>query len=528
MFGINEKAAQSFERLLTRRSIRIIVLTILILSLYGRVLHFDLVGFDDTFFIVDQQAFFQDPSNLPETFRQDVFHGAGERSSRSYYRPMLLLSFFADAQIGQSNPTVYHGTNILLHLLASLLVLAFLKGVGVEKVSAFLLSLLFAVHPMLSQAVGWIPGRNDSLLAFFVLASMIALFRSLRKESISFLTVHYFFFLLALLTKESAVVLPLFAFYVLNFLIEERPAFRKQISLAIPYIIIVLFWLLLRKSALAGQRSDLSWGTLAGNFLGNLPLLLQYLSKIILPWRLSTYSSPEDTNLILCLFSVLLLIAGLLLNWKRKRRIIFFGLLWFLLYLAPSLVVPKITGLEHRVYLPLVGILLLLSETRLFKGAKNQGPAVVPVLACIALFIAINWNHTISFSSPIRFWQKAVEASPKAALAYMNLGAELEKAGDTQRAVEVLKTGIEVNPSEPMIHYNLAVIYFRLKIYREAEREVLAEIRVNPRYGDAYYLAGAIYKRQGNLPEARKMWQEALTVNPHHQAAREALLRYGQ
>jgi len=527
MYRRDERSEETIHPVLGNRVVQVITLTLLVLLLYGRVLDFDFIGFDDTFFIVDNQEFLQDLRNIPEAFRRDVFHAAGEKSSRTYYRPLLLLSFMIDAQFGKTDPAFYHGTNVVLHLLASYLVLVFLTAAGVEKTGAFLLALVFAAHPMLSQAVGWIPGRNDSLLTLFVLSSLIALFRYVRQANPVALFGHFFFFALALLTKESAIALPLLALFAINFLVEKKPSLTKQRSIVITYAVIGLLWFLLRKSALIGQKSDLSFITVVGNFLGNLPLLFQYLSKIIFPYRLSTYSSPEDTNVLLCLLSILLLLTGVMLNRVRKGKIILFGILWFLLFLSPSLIVPKITGLEHRIYLPLVGILLLVSETRLFKQEKHPGPFAGPILIYITLLIAINLSHTASFRSPLLFWQKAVEASPNASLAYMNYGAALEQTGQSKRAIEILKAGIDVNPEEPMIHYNLAVVYFRLKIYREAEREVREEIRVNPRYSDAYFLAGAIRKRQGDLTGAIRMWEKTLSINPNHSAARKALLRYG-
>lgn len=137
--------------------------------IYYQTLHFNFVYFDDDILVISNQKFISQLSNIPQAFKDDVFLSFFD----VYYRPLLTVSFIFDAQLSGGAPWAYHLTNLLLHLISTLLLYLLLKKLGVIKDLAFFFAAVFAVHPVLSQAVGWIPGRNDPLLALFLLSSFI-------------------------------------------------------------------------------------------------------------------------------------------------------------------------------------------------------------------------------------------------------------------------------------------------------------------------------------------------------------------
>ena len=148
-------------------------LALISLVIYAQSLFFGYTYLDDNVLVQDNLFFLKDIGNLGKAFTTEVFHLL--HSSAAYYRPMLTLSFMWDAIVGGGALWMFHVTDIAIHItVVALLYLVFLKLEGSPKLS-FVLSAFFAVHPALSQAVSWIPGRNDSLLALFVLASLLTL-----------------------------------------------------------------------------------------------------------------------------------------------------------------------------------------------------------------------------------------------------------------------------------------------------------------------------------------------------------------
>jgi hypothetical protein len=87
---------------------------------------------------------------------------------------VLWLSYLVDARIGGTQSAVFHATNLLLHLAACSLAYVLLRRFGSGWRTALLLALVLCVHPALVSVVGWIPCRNDTLLAIFAMAAVLA------------------------------------------------------------------------------------------------------------------------------------------------------------------------------------------------------------------------------------------------------------------------------------------------------------------------------------------------------------------
>ncbi|MEI6155458.1 MAG: glycosyltransferase family 39 protein, partial [Deltaproteobacteria bacterium] len=112
-----------------------------------------------------------------------------------------------DANSGSDIVRTSHITNIMLHLLASCLVFMLLIKLGAGRTSATLFSILFVVHPMSAPAVAWIPGRNDVLLAVFLIPAFMFFIDYLKTGRKRYLILNLLFFSAGLLTKETALVL---------------------------------------------------------------------------------------------------------------------------------------------------------------------------------------------------------------------------------------------------------------------------------------------------------------------------------
>ena len=158
-----------------RRPLTLAALALVPLALYARVVTFDYVQADDTDLIRGNISFLQNLRNLPDAFARSYFDVEGQPSGRkTYYRPLVIVSFMVDAQVRGANPRVYHVTNVVIHIASVMLLSMLLRRLGSPDMPALALALLFAVHPANVQAVAWIPGRNDTLMAALALVSIMA------------------------------------------------------------------------------------------------------------------------------------------------------------------------------------------------------------------------------------------------------------------------------------------------------------------------------------------------------------------
>jgi hypothetical protein len=139
---------------------------------HGRAAGFDFTYLDDRDLIVDDQAFLGRPTSLIRAFARSYMHVVD--GHHAYYRPLVTASYAADAQWSGLRPFGYHCTNVALHAIASVLLLALLRHFGLGRIVTLAAAVVFAVHPVLASAVAWIPGRNDVLLAVFALASWLS------------------------------------------------------------------------------------------------------------------------------------------------------------------------------------------------------------------------------------------------------------------------------------------------------------------------------------------------------------------
>jgi hypothetical protein len=133
--------------------------------LYGHIIFFsEYTHYDDHFLIVGNYSKIANLSDIGRQFFEDVGHlGQGG----SLYRPMLNVSFILSAQISGTNTWGHHLLNILLHIGACVFLFILLLNLGVSRSISFLSSVLFTIHPALTQSIAYISGRNDSLLAMF-------------------------------------------------------------------------------------------------------------------------------------------------------------------------------------------------------------------------------------------------------------------------------------------------------------------------------------------------------------------------
>ena len=272
------------------------VIIIIGFLLYAKTLSFDFVEYDDRRLIAENQSFLSDLSNLFKAFTQDVFNVSFHRSSKSYYRPVLTASLMLDAHVGGTNLFIYRITNLIIHILTCCVLFLFFGRMGFGKSVSLLFSVIFLVHPILTQAVAWIPGRNDSLLALFSIASIICLIKFTEGNCWLYYIIHLFFFALAIFTKETA--LGLIAICFLYYLINERlhlPLLSK-ISALTGWIAVILLWFTLR--SIAVENPDITVSHIIKSIYINLPGLIQYLGKVLLPINLSVYPIMEDMPLI--------------------------------------------------------------------------------------------------------------------------------------------------------------------------------------------------------------------------------------
>lgn len=537
-----KKQAERLGGTLSATTLQWVYLAILVVvsaGLYVQTISYALTELDDVIFIRDTESYNRASGSFGKSFSRGVFSDSND----TYYRPFLLNSFVLDRTMeGKTNTSLhfgekrqdisrYHITNILLHCISvALLFLLLLRLLGANTTTAFILSLLFAVHPALAQAVAWIPGRNDPLLAVFTLGFLITALDYVRKGNILLLLAQPLLLLAALFSKETGIIAAPMALILL--LVSQKVDWRNKRVwwLCLSWVVIFSVWLFGFRYHATVKNQDLTVGVLLETFVQRLPLILQYLGKILLPFNLTVFPQQEDTTLLYGVGALILLVGIIALAQQRNWRLIITGIVWFLAFVFPVLIVPKSLNnetFEHRLYLPIIGILLLLTQVLNIKGMKeryflNGGIALCVLLAA---FTAIRCDV---FSDKWKFWEKAVADSPSSANAKMMLGMryynDTEKPLRKAEGEKLLLQAYHQNPQEKYLNHYVGKVYLDRGQLDSAKYHYLKELEKNPNFFMTIPDLARVYVELKNFAEGEKYLLKWLENEPNNQIANNNLL----
>ncbi len=521
MNKVSEMSGMTFRRYFLEGWRPYLWIAAVIAAVYAKSISFGYTFLDDNVLILKNYDFLKDMTNIVPAFFRKVFAD----SYLPYYRPLLTVSFILDAQIGGTSLVFYHITNIIFHTVASCLVLVFLTRFGYEKLPSFLLSMIFAVHPVLSQGVVWIPGRNDTIMAVFILASFISLIGMLRTERWAYYAGHLIFFLLAIFTKETALVLIPVSLAYLYLIANERILSRNAVVLAVGWMVCAFLWYSCRLVAVRGSM-DITVVDVLTVLFAYLPAAIQFMGKIFFPVNLSVFPIMQDTTYLYGVVSVAAIFIALLFTKQKRYNYIVFGFAWAILFLLPSLMRAnyRISAdfIEHRVYVPMIGLFIVLLETDLLKNMKKPAMTAAATLAIVGCVI-LTFIHIDNFRDRFAFWTNAVRTSPHSPFAHMAMGNIEYDSGRIDEAEVEYKKALALDPLEMKSLFGLGKVYLKKGMFKEAEKAFRKTLAVYPFYDNAYMELGVLYYKQGKPDEAKQAWIKAITIEPNNAEANKCL-----
>jgi tetratricopeptide (TPR) repeat protein len=465
-------------------------------------------------------------------------------------RPLLNLSFALNRLAGGESIAGYHIVNMVIHGLAALVLFGLVRRTlalkepsgkplyGVHIVAAFC-ALIWAVHPLLTEAVTYISQRAESLAGLLYLFTLYAFARG-AKRGVKFasatepswrggawLAASVLSCVCGMATKEVVVTAPVLvllydrAFLSESFLRALRRRKAYYCGLAASWI---LLGILLYVDRLSLRSVGYGLGVDAGSyFLTEAKAIVSYLWLVVWPASLVfDYGREYLVNGVAGVGPQLVFIAALLslsvVLWRRNRGTAFLLLSFFIVLAPTSSVVPIASDpmAESRMYLasaPLV-ILIVLGFFRFI------GRASVAILAGVAILLAVlTVERNRDYSSAVSMWEDTVTKAPSNSRAHENLGVALSKVpGSHDEALRQYKEALRLRPSFPEAHRDLAVELSRtpggmaeaIENYREA-------IRLRPNFPEAETGLGVeLGKVPGKSEESLGHLRTALELDPDY------------
>ena len=472
--------------------------------------------FDDEELIY-KNAYVQDLRFLPKYFTTNMIAGAGKVSNM--YRPILITSFAIDHLIWGDKAFGFHLTSILLHTANGILIFFLIRKLFKSKLLAFLSAVFFTVHPIQSETVIYASGRTDPLAAFFSLLTITSFLSIL--ESKKFKKAKYlfsiFFFVLALLSKETATVLPLVLFLV-YFVSSKKINLPRPIVLVFPFIILSVFYICLRLTVL-NFANTLNFYSSANTYSSHLFVRLftftyafsQYLGMLFFPKDLIfardfvIITSFINRWVILFIFFAIIFTIFSTLSW-RKNKLILFSFAWFMITILPVSGIIPINNIiaEHYLYLPSVAFFLIISYffTQIldkYSTVWGKPIFIVIIIFLISLLSLRTIIRAFDWRDPITFYNISLQQSPWNIPMRNNLGMAYAENGQLDQAVSEYKLAIANNDIFPNIHHNLGNIYKQMGKYEEAEQEYKDALELDPEFFFSYFALSDLYKKTNQV-----------------------------
>ncbi len=411
---------------------------------------------------------------LAEYLRHPFWMGVSGPTSNSYYRPLVTLSFALDHKLHGDNPAGFHLTNLLLHELNALLLLALLRRFGVRPLVAAALASAWALLPRLAEAAAWVSGRTDVIATVFVLGALLAWGDSpLRRAGAGLLV------LAGLLAKESAlaVVLAIAVFEWQRGAGTSRSVRWRSVAWRLaPVALALSTYVWLRRSAIGLHTSadGLAAGLRAATVFDTVTMyslmLLDPLRPRALIGRLGLVRPWGVVAGMVIVCACVFLALRKRGRWNEATAI---GLALALAAILPVLhVIPvplRVIAADRFLYLPTAGLALAFGPQFDAWLSLRRPPWVAT--ACVVLVLGIGASRRVGvWSDELEFWvQTYLETPPINCSGATNLIGVFFRAGQYADALELSKRELGYDdPEKRETHFNAALCLARLGRTAEA------------------------------------------------------------
>jgi len=543
--------------------------------------------YDDSWVIINNK-FVKSLKNLPLVFSKKYLTetkdidflgihndiGSGETT----YRPIVTLTYFIDYHFWKLNAFGYHLLNLLLHVFNSILVYFLAASIAKEKKIALLASLLFALHPVNSEAVNVISFREDLLVFLFFMSSLLFYIRldnyTNPKKTFVYIS-SLILFLLSLFSKEMAISLPIIIILYDYYYGKAAPILNRFKSRYAGYFIVSTLYLLIWGLFIGNKNSPfkhIDYSFYKGIFTMSVTVM-NYLQWLFIPTGI--HAAINDHTLVFSALtpkvtiSILLISICLIIAFKtfRRSRGTSFSIAWFFITILPVTNIFLLNNImaSRYLYIPIFGfclflsiLLLKLSSFKPVRSCKLLAKYVIAVILIIYSMLTVMrntvWRDNISlwseiakhypnnalahsnlglyffennlFDSAINEYSKALHLSPDAAAYYNGLGACYYSKGMPDEAIVQYKKALILDPKALKAYNNLGLALNEKGMYKEAIECFQTIVRMDPQFLPAYNNLALVYIKMHRWEDAKRILKSAIEIDPHNEKTRNILKEF--
>jgi Flp pilus assembly protein TadD len=490
--------------------------------IYSNTLQNGLTSFDDDFYL-QKNPFLKD-------FSWDGIKAIFTSFYAGNYHPLTTLTYLFEYTKFGLDPFPYHLLNLLLHLANTWLVFKFIERLSGKRLTALVVCILFAIHPMHVESVAWVSERKDVLYTMFYLSSLVIYLRYIDEN---FRTKYYLgsllLFVASLFSKSAAVTLPVLLIAIDVY--KGRRINARSLAEKTPFLFLsILFGVLnLMSQTAQGAMTDLNS---AYNFANRIFLfttsLSVYFIKLVAPFGLSAMHFFPGVNNHGVLswpyylsLPFLLLITWLVTRRNAYRKEIVFGVFFFLITISVMLQIIAVGSAltsERYTYVPYIGLFYIAGQWIADKGIKSPR-IVIGVFSLVVIIFSVQtwnrvgvWKNDETLFGDIR--KKDPEHSSNIAKGFATRGYSKQNKNDLQGALDDYSQAILFDPGFEDFYLKRGVVYYALGDLKSAIGDYSKIIELKPRYTEIYNYRGWAYFQSGDAQSAMQDYNKAISLNP--------------
>jgi len=447
-----------------------------------------------------------------------------------HYHPLTLLSLGLDYRIGELDPQTYHTTNLMLHLLNTLLVYLFLLLLFRKKEIAVVAALLFGINTTQVESVAWVTERKNLLCAFFFFLSLISYTTCIRRGNRASYLASVVLFVLALLSK--AMALPLVGvLFIMDYLEGRNMAGRKALLEKIPFILVAVVFGII---GIIAQKH--SWGEdlsqvphpFFERLLYSVYAYVVYIFHAVVPVKLSGMypypdhlSGPYIIRIILCFLALVAIVLALLYTFRRQKTVAF-GILFYTVNIVLLLKLFEVPAGDYIMadrygYMASLGLFIIIGHgfawIREYRSRLVKVAGLVLAGYCFLLFL-LTFSRAQVWRDDISFFSDIIDKDPSIALAWNNRGAIRKTRGDLNGALTDFSKVIEMTGDDYKAYANRGSVFLSLNQLDKAIADYDRAIELNAGLAELYANRGYARQNSGDLRGALDDFNIALRIRP--------------
>ena len=532
-----------------------LALAVVTAALYLPMTHHDFVNFDDDDYITNN-------SHVQAGLTWSGVIWAFQTGAAANWHPLTWISHMLDCQLYGLNPGGHHSTNLIFHVINTLLLFLWLRQITGALWRSAMVAALFAWHPLHVESVAWAAERKDVLSTFFWMLTLLAYTRYVQESKVQspkskvFYGLSLLAFACGLMSKPMVVTLP-FVLLLLDFWPLDRfSSFKFQVSsseksstlnsqlstesagrligeklpffaLAIATCVVTYFVQTAGKAL--WSAADLSFSSRVANALWAYE---RYISKTFWPADLSIfYPHPYHWPIGLALGAALLLAmwSGLFLWRARQNPYLLVGWFWFLGTLVPTIGLVQVGSqsmADRYMYIPSIGLFIMvawgLNDFLKWRPHWRQIATLAGGMALAGCLVGTRiqlgcWQNSI------KLFRHAIEATTDNFVAYTCLGETFRDLGMNQEALMLCAEAVRIAPNSPVAQYNFGMALLQNRQPGEAIEHLDAAARLVPHNSEIQYNLGLVLLLHDKPEAAVSHFTAALAERPDFAEAHRRL-----